>query len=422
MANLNTIDGKAALRKLENIYGEDDAPKQQRRYKLLAQRFVQEYKHEAFSFFSAPGRIELIGNHTDHNHGCVLAAGINLDAVAAAAKNNQNLVCLRSEGYNGEFVVDLSDLAPKNNEIGTTSGIIRGILARFLQLGLKTGGFDAYVHSNVLGGSGLSSSAAIEVLICTILSHLFNDGQVSTVELARISQYAENVYFGKPCGLMDQMASAAGSILFIDFADSENIKLQPVKYDFAQKGYSVIITNVRSDHANLTDDYAAITKEMGAVAQHFGKKTLREVNETSFYNSVYELYGKVPDRAILRAMHFFNENKRVEAAAEALTKNDLQTFFNAIISSGNSSWRLLQNLYSTKCESQALPVALAVTENLLRGKGAWRVHGGGFGGTTLAFVPEDLEKVYISQMNRIFGEDAAIKLAVRPCGAEIIDF
>lgn len=415
------MDSRAAQRGLERLYGER-ADKQLWRYKALAKKFCERYEREEFRFFSTPGRTELLGNHTDHNGGKVLAGSINLDTIAAAAKREDNKITLNSEGFSQEFSLDISDLSPVYSERGTTTGLIRGIAARFKELGMNIGGFDACAASDVLRGSGLSSSASVEVLICSIFSHLYNDGKVSVMDNAQIAQYAENEYFGKPCGLMDQLACASGGIVSIDFDNTTLPECENIRYDFLRKGYSVIITDVKEDHADLTGEYAAITSELGAVCAHFGKRRLRDLEEKSFFAALDELHKSVPDRAILRAIHFYEENRRVEAGVQALKRDDLSGFFSAVIASGESSWRLLQNLYKPGASSQALPLALAVSERLLKGEGAWRVHGGGFGGTILAFVPADKKKMYISQMNRLFGEGAATELTIRPMGAVCLDF
>lgn len=414
------MDSRSAQRAMERLYGEK-ADKQLWRYKALAKKFSERFGRDDFKFFSAPGRTEILGNHTDHNGGRVLAGSINLDTIAAAAPREDGKVTVNSEGFDQEFCLELSGLEPVYSEQGTTNALIRGIAARFKQLGMNIGGFDACIMSDVLRGSGLSSSASVEVLICAIFSHLFNDGRISVMDMAQISQYAENRYFGKPCGLMDQLACASGGIVAIDFNDPLMPECENIKYDFARRGYSLIITDVREDHADLTGEYAAITEELGQVCAHFDVKRLRELDEKTFLASLEELHQKVPDRAILRAIHFYEENKRVQRGVQALIKDKPSEFLNEIILSGDSSWKLLQNLYKPGALKQSLPLALAVSELLLKGDGAWRVHGGGFGGTILAFVPQDKKKAYISQMNRLFGEGTAEELLIRPVGAVCLD-
>ncbi len=388
----------------------------QRYQKILAQ-FNDNFDGDP-CFFSTSGRCEIIGNHTDHNGGKVLAGSISLDTVAAACATQDNTVRLISEGYEGVFTVDLADLEVNQEQKGTTLALIRGVAARFVQLGYKVGGFDCYVSSNVLKGSGLSSSAAFEVLICTILSHFYNGGKISPELMGEISQYAENVYFGKPCGLMDQLACACGSIIAIDFCGKAAITR--VDYDFARRGYSIIITDVRQDHACLTDEYAAIINDMASVAGYFGKKRLCEVDGKQFASSIAQLRKCCSDRAILRAAHFFSENDRVDGAVEALSQGDLNRFFANVNASGRSSEAMLQNLFAQGSESQGVPLALYVSRQMLGGRGAVRVHGGGFGGTVLAFVPLDIKEQYMNVMDGIFGKDASCELSVRAISTDRI--
>jgi len=416
------IQSAGFKKELVGIYGEKMATYQQTRYGQLVKKFQEMFGETECSLFSTSGRSEIIGNHTDHNHGCVLAAGINLDTIAAVTPTGDGRVRMFSEGYKNETTLDIHDLEIHFQEKGTTASLIRGIAARMEELGYTVGGFNAYVTSDVLRGSGLSSSAAIEVLVCTIFSHLYNEGRLDMVEAAKISQWAENFYFGKPCGLMDQTACALGNLVHIDFMQPSQPVVETVKYDFAAKGYAIVITDVRADHTDLTDEYAAITQEMSAVAEFFGVEKLRDVNERVFYNQMNILRNKVSDRAILRAVHFFEENKRVEAAVEAIKGDKLQDFFHAIIASGESSWKLLQNTHIGGAVSQPLTLALAMSEKLLAGKGAWRVHGGGFGGTILAFVPQADKNQYMNQMNALFGQNACIELAIRPCGSVKLEY
>ncbi len=409
------LDSKTAQRAIGRLYGAENSQRQLRRYKALAKKFIERFAGEDFSFFSTSGRTELIGNHTDHNYGMVLAGSVQLDTVCAAQKTDDLRVCIVSEGFEHEFCVDLNSLDADVKERGTTEALIRGIARRFADAGYEIGGFNAYVLSDVLRGSGLSSSAAIEILICTVFSELYNGGAMEPMEMAKISQWAENVYFGKPCGLMDQLACAWGGIIGIDFRDPQNPEVTPIKFDFQKNGYSMVITDVHADHADLTGEYAAITEEMHEVAAYFGKEKLRQVEEKTFFCSLGELYGAVSDRAILRAIHFYEENNRALAAAEALRKGRLQEFFNAVNASGESSWCKLQNLYPAGAKAQAIPVALAAAQHILAGKGACRVHGGGFGGTIEAFVPVEIKSAYMNEMNRIFGGGSSIELEIRQC-------
>ncbi len=401
---------------LKKIYG-DDAKRQLDRYEKIGKKFEELFGEGKCEFFSTSGRSEIIGNHTDHQHGMVLAAGINLDAVAAVRKTGDMRVRFISEGYSDRNEIDLENLSLDVKERGTTRGLIRGIAYHMHEdLGFNIGGFDAYVQSDVFAGSGLSSSAAIEVMIYTIFNYLYNDGKLDAVEGAKTSQWAENNYFGKPCGLMDQTACALGKLVYIDFEKPETPKIENIEYDFDKKGYSIIITNVHADHADLTQEYAAITEEMGAVAKFFGKEKLRDVNENLFYGSLKNLREQVSDRAVMRAIHFFEEDRRVLKAVQAIKNDDIDAFLEAINSSGESSWKLLQNTHATGSCAQAMTLALALSEKYLGKKGACRVHGGGFGGTILTFVPKADRAGYIAEMEGVFGENACTELSVRPTG------
>lgn len=406
---------------LKKIYGEN-AKNQFDRYERIQDKFEELFGEGEVDFFSTSGRSEIIGNHTDHNHGCVMAAGINLDAVAAVRKTDDNKVYFVSEGYKDMNVIDLDDLSLQIKERGTTNSLIRGIAYHMKEdLNFNIGGFKAYVQSDVFRGSGLSSSAAIEVLIYTIFNYLYNDGKLDNVEGAKTSQWAENNYFGKPCGLMDQTACALGKLVFIDFKDPANPVIEGLDFDFNKEGYSIIITDVNADHADLTQEYASITEEMKAVAKYFGKEYLRDVSESLFYNSLMNLRDCVSDRAVMRAIHFFDENKRVLKAVEAIKNNNIKEFFDAISKSGESSWKLLQNTHATGSCQQAMTLALALSQKLLDGEGACRIHGGGFGGTILAFVPKKIENFYVEEMEKIFGEKACTELSVRPIGTTNVE-
>ena len=373
-------------------------------------------KQRDVTLFSAPGRSEVGGNHTDHNHGKVLAAGISLDAIAVASKNSDGTVRIKSAGYPMD-VVSCDDLAIREQEYGKSVSLLRGMLSRFVQLGYKIGGFDAATASKVLSGSGLSSSAAFEVLIGTMINELYNDGAVSPVEIAKIAQYAENVYFGKPCGLLDQMACSVGGFVAIDFADPEDPVIEKVDFDFAKNGYSLVIVDTLGSHSGLTDDYAAIRSEMEAVAHFFGKNVLREVTKEDVLSNAAAIAKQTGERAVLRALHYFGENDRVDALVAALQSGRIDEFLSLIIESGRSSYMYNQNVFTSKfpCR-QPLSLALAVSEELLKGKGAWRVHGGGFAGTIQAFVPDDLLPTYIASMKALFSEDACYVLQIRPFG------
>ena len=404
--------------RFKRVYVTDEAVKAQyERYVSLANDFAEIFSEDRDARpFSAPGRTEVGGNHTDHNHGRVLAAGINLDAIAVAAKNDENIVRVKSRGYKMD-VCDITDLEIKEDEKGHSPALVRGMCAGFLKYGYKIGGFDAVTMSSVLSGSGLSSSAAYEVLVGTMLNYLYNDGQVDAITIAKIAQYAENVYFDKPCGLMDQMACSVGGFVTIDFNNPAEPIVNEVKFDFASSGHSLCIVDTKGSHSDLTDDYAAIRGEMEAVAAVFGKKVLREVDEEEFKKNIPAIREKTGDRAVIRAMHFFADNDRVLKEVDALKNGDFETFKSYILESGDSSYKYNQNVFSVKKPlEQPVSLALAVSESILKGKGAWRVHGGGFAGTIQAFVPNDILADYKNAMEGIFGEGSCYVLIIRPVG------
>ena len=391
---------------------------QKARYETIKAGYEECYgKAQELSYFSAPGRTEVGGNHTDHNHGCVLAAAVNLDIVAAAAKNDDNVVRLKSLEYPGMDVIDLNDLAPQEKEMEKAASLIRGVCARCRELGYTVGGFNAYTATQVLKGSGLSSSAAFEVVIVTAISHLFNDGAIDAVTAAQIAQYAENVYFGKPSGLMDQTASSVGGFTAIDFHDPKKPVLEKVDFDLAKYNHALCIVDTGGNHADLTGDYAAIPVEMKSVARLLGAEVLRDADEGEFWNRLGELRQKVGDRAVLRAMHFFSDNRTAQEEAALLKAGDFDGFKEKIIASGRSSATRLQNVFACSNPSeQGLSLALAVSEKLLAGKGAWRVHGGGFAGTIQAFVPVEMLEEYRSAMEAVFGEGTCHVLSIRSAG------
>lgn len=367
-------------------------------------------------YFSAPGRTEIGGNHTDHQRGRVLAAAVNLDTVAAVRLNGLNQIRILSKGY-PLCVVDVNELTPNEAEFNTTPALIRGVAARFVQLGCEVKGFDAYCESTVLPGSGLSSSAAYEVLIGTIINHLFFDAKVSQAEVAQIGQYAENVFFGKPCGLMDQTASAVGNLVTIDFFEKENPKIESLDFDFASCGHALCIIDTRASHADLTDEYAAIPNEIKAVCAHFGKEVLTQIDEKEFFAAIPVLREKCGDRAVLRAVHFYQENARVPKQVAALEQGDFETFLKLIKESGYSSYMYLQNVIPAGYkEHQDVALVLAMCEHFLEGRGAYRVHGGGFAGTVQAFVPVDMLDRFVAGMDGILGQGACHVLSIRPQG------
>lgn len=367
-------------------------------------------------YYAAPGRTEIGGNHTDHQRGRVLAAAVSLDTRAAVRANGTDVIRLLSEGW-PMCQICLQDLSPQAAEEGTTGALIRGVAARFFQLGCPVRGFDAYVTSTVLPGSGLSSSAAFEVLIGTIINDLFFEGRLSPVQIASVAQYAENVYFGKPCGLMDQMASAVGGLVTIDFSDREAPLVRKVDFDFSTCGHALCIIDTGASHADLTGEYAAIPLEMGRICRHFGAEVLSQVPQEQFYDAIPALRQACGDRAVLRAIHFYQEDQRVVRQVEALERGDFQAFLTLVEESGRSSWELLQNV--TVCggvDRQEVALALALCRRYLAGRGACRVHGGGFAGTVQAFVPEDLLETFRTGIEAVLGAGACHVLSICPWG------
>ena len=367
-------------------------------------------------YFSAPGRTEIGGNHTDHQRGRVLAGAVNLDTRAAVRLNGTNVIRIQSKGY-PLSVVDLSNLTPVEAEINSTPALIRGVATRFVQMGCEVKGFDAYCESTVLPGSGLSSSAAYEVLIGTIVNHLFFEGKVSQPEIAMIGQYAENVFFGKPCGLMDQTASAVGNLVTIDFFELGKPVIKPVPFDFGSCGHALCIIDSGADHADLTDEYAAVPGEMKAVAAFLGKEVLTQIDEAEFYAAIPAIRKACGDRAVMRAIHFYQENARVPKQVAALENGDFDAFLALVKQSGYSSYMYLQNVIPAGYKAhQDVAVALALCEHYLNGRGAYRVHGGGFAGTVQAFVPNDMLDAFVSGIDAALGEGACHVLSIRPHG------
>ena len=367
-------------------------------------------------YYSAPGRTELSGNHTDHQHGKVLAAAVDLDTRAAVRGTDTGLIRVQSKGY-PLCAVDLAELLPIKEEENTTQALIRGVAAGFVQLGCPVSGFDAYVESTVLPGSGLSSSAAFEVLLGTVINSLFYEGKATAPQIAMIGQYAENVFFGKPCGLMDQMASSVGGMVAIDFADPKNPEITPVAFDFAACGHALCIIDSRASHAELTGEYAAIPAELEAVCAYFGKKVLREVDEADFYAAIPALRKACGDRAVVRAVHVYEENKRVERQVAALQAGDFDAYLSLMKESGHSSYMYLQNVIPAGyTEKQDMAIALALCEKLLQGRGGYRVHGGGFAGTVQAFVPLDMLADFRKGIDAVLGDGACHVLPIRSEG------
>lgn len=406
---------------LSALYKASDLNAQKQRYLRVSMEFDEIFgEGNEVCAFSAPGRSEICGNHTDHNHGKVLAASVDLDAIAIASYTEDNTVRIKSEGFNMD-TVSLDELEIKSVESGHSASLVRGICAAFKERGYNIGGFCAATASDVKSGSGLSSSAAFEVLVGTMLNHLYNGGKITPVEIAQISQYAENKYFGKPCGLMDQMACSVGGFIKIDFKDPENPVIGRINFDFATCGHSLCIIDSGADHSDLTDEYAAVREEMEAVASVFGKKVLRDVDRSEFENNLAKVREKTNDRAILRAKHFYNENDRVEKQAVALASGDFEAFKSLIIESGFSSFMYNQNVFTCKYPTQqAVALALAICDDELKGKGAWRVHGGGFAGTIQAFVPNDMLDKFKAKICSVYGENACYVLNIRPAGGVVV--
>lgn len=404
--------------KLKAVYVTDYAVELQKpRYIRLINEFIKLFgKDRDVIITSAPGRTEVCGNHTDHNNGKVLAASVNLDAVAVAAKNEEDVVRVKSDGH-AMNVVEISELLPDESEFGHSTAMVRGVVAKIEGLGYKIGGLDCVTTSDVIGGSGLSSSAAFEVLLGTTLSYLYNDGVISAVDIAKIAQYAENVFFGKPCGLLDQMASSVGTFVTIDFESTENPKIKKVDFDFSKSGHSLCIVDTGGNHSDLTDDYAAVRGEMESVAKALGKDVLREISFADFKQAVPSLLGRVSDRALLRAFHFYRENIRVEKAVSALESSNFDEFKKIINESGRSSYMYNQNVFTPKDPAeQKISLALCISEEVLGVNGAYRVHGGGFAGTIQAFVPNELLQEYKTAMEDVFGKGSCHVLIIRPVG------
>ncbi|MCR5567543.1 MAG: galactokinase [Clostridiales bacterium] len=417
---LESGDARAQLRYL---YGAEEGllRYQQERYAALIRRHAELFgDREDVQLISAPGRTEIGGNHTDHNHGRVLAAAVNLDALCAATPRNDLTVRFHSEGY-APVEIDLSDLSVRPEEEGTTAALIRGVAAGMKEAGYRIGGFDAAVTSTVAGGSGLSSSAALEVMLTGVLDSLYNRFEMPYVLRAQISKQAENKWFGKPSGLLDQMASAAGGLVTVDFRDTDRPEVEAISYDFARKGYVLAVVATGGSHANLTDQYAAIPAEMKQVAECFGQPVLRGVTAEQLTAEAGRLRGKVSDRALLRAFHFIREDERVPQQVAALKEDRIEDFLRLIIESGRSSYMYLQNVFADN-RDQSLSLALCLAEEQLRGNGAWRIHGGGFAGTTLNFVPLGQVETFVSVMENAFGKGACKVLNIRPAGAARIQF
>lgn len=421
---MNLLETKYALENkgqeiLEKLYTKEGVKNNLKRYEDALQGFVREFGKKDVKLFSSPGRTEISGNHTDHNNGKVLGGSINLDCIAAATYNDSNFVNIVSESFSQKFKIDINDIAPGIEKAGTTE-LLKGILAGFKERKADIGGFDAYITSNVISSAGVSSSAAFETLICQIINTLFNDGKLSKTDYAYIGKYAENHYWDKASGLLDQMCCAYGGLISIDFKNPDMPKVNEIDFDFGAAKHDLIIVQTGRGHADLSADYSSIPAEMKKVAEYFNKKTLSELDEKEFYNNLPKLREYAGDRAVLRSIHFFDENKRVENEVKALINNDFDTFLKNITDSGNSSWKYLQNVYTNAAPNeQGITVALALSERFLKEKnvGATRVHGGGFAGVIMAMVPEKYSDEYVAYMDKFLGEGSSYKMKIRPYGS-----
>ncbi|HET6557728.1 MAG TPA: galactokinase family protein [Prolixibacteraceae bacterium] len=424
MTQINSLIAKIAEGNnplFQELYGVNSSvlKEQADRYTGLMNEFNSTFSNNDVELFSSPGRTEIGGNHTDHNYGRVLAGAVNLDNIAVAAKNGTNVIRIKSVGY-PEFQVDLSQLAIDESQFYTSSSLVKGICARMKELGYEIGGFDACIEGRVPKGSGLSSSASFEVLIGAIVNHLFNAGRMSGVENAIIGQWSENNYFGKPCGLMDQTACSVGGLITIDFKDPSKPIVKEVDFDFVSTGYALVITDVGGGHDDAASqaEYASLPTEMKAVAAVLGAKVLREVTLEQIVEQIPEIREKTGDRAILRAFHFQGDNQRVVNQVTALENKDFQSFLKMVVESGYSSYMYNQNIFDVvHKDEQVVSLALALSEMILKGRGAWRVHGGGFGGTIQAFVPQDLLDKYVSTLEHVYGPGSCHKLFIRAKGA-----
>ncbi len=411
------IAGGALQDRLTDIYVDETmVPYQTKRYLDAIERFENLFGEQEVEIYSAPGRSEVGGNHTDHQRGKVMATSLNLDFIAVVQPTDDDIISFKSGKY-PILTINTAELEISKKEYGTTAALVRGVAAGLKQAGYRIGGFRAFIASDVLSGSGMSSSAALEILIGTILSGLYNGMQLDPVFLAQVGQYAENIYFGKPCGLMDQMACSVGGLVYIDFENLETPVVKPVNIDFKEFGHSLCIVDTKGSHANLTGDYAAIPQEMKKVAEHYGKEVLRQVDPVQFYKDLAVLREECGDRAVLRAMHFFAENSRVDQLKSALESHDFKEFCRLINASGDSSFEYLQNVFTGhQIQEQGVSVGLAVSKMVLKGAGAVRVHGGGFAGTIQAFVPDDMVEEYRTALDGVFGKGSCHVLKVRKYG------
>lgn len=416
---LNLLELDASRNLMGQLYGKDAVEANIVRYRDVVQSFEREFGEKDMLLFSSPGRTEISGNHTDHNHGKVLAGSINLDCVGAAAKNQSDKVNIVSETFNQKFTIDLNHLEPSEKKAGTLD-LVRGLLAGFKESGFEIGGFDAYIVSNVISAAGVSSSAAFEMLLCSMLNTFFNEGRMSAVAYAHIGKFAENHYWGKGSGLLDQMACAVGGLITIDFFEPQVPVVEKIAFDFSSENHSLIIVNTGKGHADLSADYSSVPDEMKKVAEFFGKEVCAQITEKEVIDNLAKVREYAGDRSVMRALHFFEENKRVEAEVKALKEGRFQDFLTNITASGNSSWKWLQNCYTNSdVQEQGISVALALTELFIAGRqrGACRIHGGGFAGVIMAMLPNDLVEEYMAFMEKALGEGNAYRMSIRPYGS-----
>ncbi len=415
---LQLLETEGAKHLMRQLYGET-AEENVNRYRHVVQKFHDTFGDQDMILFSSPGRTEISGNHTDHNHGKVLAGSINLDCVAVGAINHSSKVNIISETFNQDLTIDLNDLTPSQKKAGTVD-LIKGLLEGFEESGYKIGGFDAYITSNVISSAGVSSSASFEMLLCSMINRFFNEGRMDTVAYAHIGKYAENVYWDKASGLLDQMACAVGGLITIDFLNPNEPKVEKIDFDFASRNHSLIIVQTGRGHADLSADYSAVPAEMKKVAEYFGKEVCAQITEEQLIEHLKEVREYAGDRSVLRALHFFEENKRVEAEVKALKEGRFEDFLKNVTASGNSSWKWLQNCYTnTNYQEQGISIALALTELFIEEKkrGACRIHGGGFAGVIMAMLPNDLVDEYVAFIEKALGEGSAYRMTIRPYGA-----
>ena len=416
---IQMLESEKSRKLMAALYGETAVEANIERYQNLVKSFQKKFAEEDITLFSSPGRTEISGNHTDHNHGKVLAGSINLDCVGVAAKNNSSKVHIISETFNQSFIIDLNDLSPSDKKAGTID-LVKGLLQGFKESGYEVGGFNAYITSNVISAAGVSSSASFEMLLCSILNTFFNEGRMDTVAYAHIGKYSENVYWDKASGLLDQMACAVGGLITIDFMEPASPVVEKIDFDFSSQNHSLIIVNTGKGHADLSADYSSVPIEMKKVAEFFGKEVCAQITEEEVIEHLAEVRAYAGDRSVLRALHFFEENKRVEAEVKALKEGRFTDFLMNITASGNSSWKWLQNCFTNSAyQEQGITVALALTELFIAEKqrGACRVHGGGFAGVIAAIVPEKEQDNYVEYISRFVGKENVYPMDIRAIGA-----